>query len=124
MKLENELTAVEEALAKAESEALRWTARAEGLRAQLDALRRAVELSEKRDLQGGDVVPDLRHLNRTAAIEEILQLSRSPMGIHEVIKALQSGGREGDHYAVVAATLQQLLNQGRVERPVRGRYSA
>lgn len=123
MDLADELADVERALAEAEAEALRWTARAEGLRAHLDALRRAVDLSDKRERQGG-AMPDLRLLNRTAAIEEVLRISKSPLSIHEVIDALTAGGRDGDHYAVVAATLQQLLNQGRVERPLRGRYTA
>lgn len=123
MRLVAELTDVEEALANAEAEALRWTARAEGLRAQLDSLRRAVELSEKRE-QGVTTIPDLRLLNRTAAIEEVLRINRQAMSIREVIEVLNAGGRVDDHYSVVAATLQQLLNQGRVKRPARGRYTA
>ena len=123
MDLAAELADVERALVEAEAEGLRWRARAEGLRAQLDALRRAVDLSDKRERQGG-TMPDLRLLNRTAAIEEVLRLSKSPLSIHEVIDALAAGGRDGDHYGVVAATLQQLLNQRRVERPLRGRYTA
>jgi capsule polysaccharide export protein KpsE/RkpR len=123
MQLEEELAEVEHALDEAEAEALRWAARVEGLRAQLDALRRAVELSEKRE-QRATAVPDLRLLNRTAAIEEVLRLNKSPLSIHEVIDALTAGRRDGDEYSVVAATLQQLLNQGRVDRPARGRYTA
>jgi hypothetical protein len=121
MDLEGEVAEVERSLAEAEGEAFRWTARAEVLRAQLHALGRAVERSEN-PVRQGDTTRDLRLLNRSAAIVEVLRVCGAPMGIYEVMDALRAAGRRGDNYAVVASTLQQLLNQGRVERPLRGRY--
>jgi hypothetical protein len=122
MWIENEMTQVRQSLDEAEGETLRWAARAEGLRAQLEALQRVEARSESRGRSGA--ARDLHAMSRTAAIEEVLRGSTSSLTIGEVLEELKAGGRDRDQYPVVAATLQQLLNQGRVNRPSRGRYGS
>lgn len=60
--------------------------------------------------------------SRTAAITAVLaQADGSPLGIAEVIDALQRTGRD-DGYQVVVSTLRHLVRAERIANPTRGRY--
>lgn len=123
MNLSEDLRKLRVELEAAEAEVARWTARAHGLQAEIGSLELAVH-ARGREADNVGVEVDLRLLSRTDAIEHVLRRATDPLGIRQVIAALERAGREKDDYALVAATLQQLLHQKRVRRPGRGLYVA
>lgn len=112
----------------AEGELIQRKAQLAGLRAQRDAL--AGELAAIIDHQRSPDVPpttempNLRTLDRTDAIVEVLRLTSRPMSIQEVWDGLKAGGRSEPGYQVVASTLAFLQRNGKINKTGRGRYAA
>lgn len=125
MELQDDLNRIDRELESARAEAARWVARISGLMAEKAELERA--LASERTATGGppgDGWPlDPARLMRTRAIEHVLRHANYPLGIRDILAELQKAGRSDDSYALVAATLQHLVNEGRVQRPARGQYT-
>lgn len=116
--LEEELASIAEQIGAAEAEMVLLQSRLTGLRAQRDALSAHIETEHSPD---GHINRDVHRLPRTVEIEQIVCNAMEPVNTREVMDALRRRGRGGADY-VVRATLQYLLDAGRVSRPSRGKY--
>jgi predicted Zn-ribbon and HTH transcriptional regulator len=63
-------------------------------------------------------------MTKSEAIVAVLERSRAPMSIREIVEALHDAGRKSENYNGVSVYLQNLLIEGSVRRPERGRYVA
>lgn len=112
----------------AELELIQRKAHLAGLRAERDAL--AAELAQIADQALPSVprrkadIPNLRMLDRTDAIVEVLRVTNGAMSIQEVWNGLKEGGRSEPGYQVIASTLNFLHRNGRINKSGRGRYAA
>jgi hypothetical protein len=96
------------------------SARIEGLVAHRAALQRALDEAAKQPVQQPR---DLKSLDKTAAIIEVLGNADHPMRIQEIVDAMRAAGREDEEYNTVSIYLGNLVNNRRVERPQRGLYT-
>jgi len=113
MELAGRIAELEALIAEDRLAITRATARLVGHEAELAALRGAVASPGA-----------LASLSRTDAIIAVLRGAAATLSPTEVVQRLAEGGRAGDTDRDVSATLTYLLNQGRVQRPERGRYLA
>ena len=95
-----------------------------GAEATEAALRAGIE--DLADIDAPDDLPvtaaEIAAASRTAAVTAVLaQADGSPLGIAEIIDALQRTGRD-DGYQVVVSTLRHLVRAERIANPARGRY--
>jgi chromosome segregation ATPase len=125
--LEDELTDLDERIDARSTELVRLQAELAGLRAQRNSLSRAVKEAADREEAGARLaageVPDLRRLDRTEAIEQVLRSARRLMSISDVWEALRAAGRPEPDRQVVASTLNFLHRRGRISKPRRGFYA-
>ena len=128
MDIKSEVDRLGAEIETAESELIQRKAHLAGLRAQRDAL--AAELARIVD-EGRPVqpvppaeMPNLKMLDRTDAIVEVLRVTKRAMSIQEVWDGLKAGGRSEPGYQVIASTLNFLNQKGRITKPSRGRYAA
>lgn len=128
MDLQDEIERLDGEVEVAEMELVQVTARLAGLRAQRDAYMN--ELAARADKQRPVAahplpqMPDLRALDRTDAIIEVLGRAGRTMSIQEVWDALKAAGRSEASYQAIASTLSFLERADRVLKPSRGRYAA
>lgn len=122
--LDDLISQAEDRLAEAEAELRRLRlqvgvaeSRFESASAELRKLEEVARSLEDRSDDG------MAYGSRTDAIVDILRRSRRQMSINELVDELNGAGVVSE-YASVASTLQHLVNDGRVQRPARGRYTA
>jgi septal ring factor EnvC (AmiA/AmiB activator) len=125
--LEDELTALDERIDARSTELVRIQAELAGLKAQRNALDRAMRDAADRDEAAARVasgaVTDLRGVDRTEAIEHVLRAGKRLMSITDVWEALRAAGRPEPDRQVVASTLNFLHRRGRISKPRRGFYA-
>lgn len=127
MGLQDELTTIDERIEARATELVRIQAELAGLRAQRNALDRALRDVADRDeaaaRAASGVVTDLRGIDRTEAIEQVLRSGKRLMSITDVWEALRAAGRPEPDRQVVASTLNFLHRRGRISKPRRGFYA-
>jgi hypothetical protein len=125
--LQEELDRVAAELATIEAEHARLGARAEGLRAERDALSRAVAaLATSRDKATSGEVPseEIARMVRNDAIVAVLRNAiPTPLRAAGIAEALTATGRTNESPTNVSVYLDGLLKQKRVQRVDRGLYT-
>jgi hypothetical protein len=126
--IEDDLERVEAELASTETDLARLGARAEGLRAERDALSRAIaslKPDDDRSEQTTISAKDIGQMVRNDAIVAVLR-NAQPQALRaaEISEALGRAGRPNDPVATVSVYLDGLLKQRRVLRVARGLYTA
>jgi hypothetical protein len=120
--LEEDLQRVEVDLASAEAELARLGARVEGLRAEREALIRAIS-SFGQD-GAASIDQDVAGMVKADAIVAVLRRAKpQPLRTDGIVNALHKAGRPAEVKANVSVYLDSLLKQGRVLRVTRGEYT-
>jgi hypothetical protein len=119
--LKNELDRVTAELAAAEAELARLGARVEGLRAERDALTRALASVKPNQ---APTRQDIVGMVKADAIVAVLRDARPrPLRAQGIVDALHGAGRTNEVAQNVSVYLDSLLKQGRVVRVARGEYT-
>jgi hypothetical protein len=119
--LENDLERVTADLVATEAELARLGARAEGLRAERDALTRAITSLRPAKEAGA---ADIASMVKNDAIVAVLRNARPrPLRAAGIVEALHQAGRVNESAANISVYLDGLLKQGRVARVARGEYT-
>lgn len=119
--LEEELKRVTAELATTEAELTRIGARAEGLRAQRDALTRALAVAQP---AREPAAPAIANMVKADAIVAVLRNAKPrPLRAQGIVDALHQAGRTNEVAANISVYLDNLLKQGRVVRVARGEYT-
>ena len=119
--LENDLERVTADLAATEAELARLGARAEGLRAERDALTRAITSLRIPSETG---TADIASMVRNDAIVAVLRNAKPhPLRAAGIVEALRQAGRANESATNVSVYLDGLLKKGRVVRVSRGEYT-
>jgi chromosome segregation ATPase len=125
--LQDELMSIDERIEARSTELVRLQAELAGLRAQRNALDRAlrdvVQRGEAAARIAAGSADDLRGIDRTEAIEQVLRSGKRLMSITDVWEALRAAGRPEPDRQVVASTLNFLHRRGRISKPRRGFYA-
>ena len=116
--LELDLQHVRDELATAQAEHARLTAKIEGLRAQRDALMRAMAGQLKHPAKA-----DITTFTKDRAIVAVLRQATGPMRIKEIVEAMNATGRT-ETYNGISVYLDALVKADQVTRIGRGRYVA
>ncbi|MFE3106873.1 hypothetical protein [Kitasatospora indigofera] len=111
-----DLQQVEKELQEAQRERDLLGARIEGLKAQLEALRK---LAQAPLVQGEEI----QELTKADAIVRILQASHKPMALGEIAQAMTDAGKKTTSNGA-SVYIDALLKGGRVVRVQRGQYRA
>ena len=118
---------IDERIEARSTELVRLQAELAGLRAQRNALDRAlrdvVQRGEAAARIAAGSADDLRGIDRTEAIEQVLRSGKRLMSITDVWEALRAAGRPEPDRQVVASTLNFLHRRGRISKPRRGFYA-
>jgi len=123
MNLAEALDQVEAELAGVQLEHERTAARIRGLTAERDALVTSIQQAEARRARPQSAV-DLNGMTKDRAIVAVLRGSPEPIGVAELQRGLEIGGRPNENPNTISVYLNTLLKQGRVERTGRGLYRA
>jgi len=119
--LSSELERVVAELATTEAELARLGARAEGLRAERDALNRAIaSLSPAREVAAQDIASMVRN---DAIVSVLRNAKPKPLRAAGIVEALRQAGRTNDSTTNVSVYLDGLHKQKRVIRVARGEYT-
>jgi septal ring factor EnvC (AmiA/AmiB activator) len=119
--LENDLERVTADLAATEAELARLGARAEGLRAERDALTRALTALQPANETSAS---DIAGMVKNDAIVAVLRNARPrPLRAAGIVDALHQAGRTNEIAQNISVYLDGLLKQGRVVRVARGEYT-
>lgn len=119
--LKKELDRVTAELAAAEADLARIGARAEGLRAERDALTRAVAAVQPTPAPTTEAIATMV---KADAIVAVLRAAKPrPLRAQGIVDALHQAGRTNEVAANVSVYLDSLLKQGRVVRVARGEYT-
>lgn len=119
--LEKELQRVMAELATAEAELTRIGARAEGLRAERDALTRALAVAEPARAPATQAIANM--VKADAIVAVLRNTKPRPLRAQGIVDALHQAGRTNEVAANVSVYLDSLLKQGRVVRVARGEYT-
>jgi hypothetical protein len=118
--LKKELDRVTAELATAEAELVRLGARVEGLRAERDALTRALASVKPNQAPRQDIAG----MVKADAIVAVLHDARPrPLRAQGIVDALHRAGRTNEVAQHISVYLDSLLKQGRVVRVARGEYT-
>jgi hypothetical protein len=120
--LEKELERVTAELATAEAELARIGARAEGLRAERDALTRALAAIQPTHAPSTQAIANM--VKADAIVAVLRNAKPRPLRAQGIVDALHQAGRTNEVAANVSVYLDTLLKQGRVVRLARGEYTA
>jgi len=119
--LSSELERVVAELATTEAELARLGARAEGLRAERDALNRAIaSLSPACEVAAQDIASMVRN---DAIVSVLRNAKPKPLRAAGIVEALSQAGRTNDSTTNVSVYLDGLHKQKRVIRVARGEYT-
>lgn len=119
--LEKDLERVVAELATTEAELTRIGARAEGLRAQRDALTRALAVTQPARAPATKAIANL--VKADAIVAVLRNAKPRPLRAQGIVDALHEAGRTNEVAANVSVYLDSLLKQGRVVRVARGEYT-
>ncbi|CRK56009.1 hypothetical protein [Alloactinosynnema sp. L-07] len=120
--LEKDLERIGIDLAAVEADLARLNARAEGLRAERDALARAIASPES---SAESLTSEIADMVKADAIVTVLRNAKpQPLRAAGIVEALHKGGRTNEVAAHISVYLDSLLKQGRVIRVSRGEYTA
>jgi hypothetical protein len=119
--LESDLERVTADLVSTEAELARLGARAEGLRAERDALTRAITSLR---IPNETATADIASMVRNDAIVTVLRNAKPrPLRAAGITEALRQAGRANESAANTSVYLDGLLKKGRVVRVARGEYT-
>lgn len=119
--LESDLERVTADLAATEAELARLSARAEGLRAERDALTRSIAaLSPASTISTEDIA---RMVKNDAIVAVLRNAKPQPLRAAGIVGALHQAGRTNESATNISVYLDGLLKQGRVARVARGEYT-
>jgi hypothetical protein len=119
--LEKDLERVTADLAAAEAELARLGARAEGLRAERDALTRAItSLHPQDEISAADIAGMVKN---DAIVSVLRNAKPRPLRAAGIVEALHQAGRTNESASNISVYLDGLLKQGRVARVARGEYT-
>jgi len=119
--LESHLERVTADLASTEAEVARLGARVEGLRAERDALTRAITSLR---IPNETATADIASMVRNDAIVTVLRNAKPhPLRAAGITEALRRAGRTNESATNTSVYLDGLLKKGRVIRVARGEYT-
>lgn len=119
--LENDLERVTADLTATEADLARLSARAEGLRAERDALNRAIAaLSPASTISAEDIA---RMVKNDAIVAVLRNAKPQPLRAAGIVDALHQAGRTNESATNISVYLDGLLKRGRVARIARGEYT-